>query len=81
MPTVLRVSGYQFVMFSSDHPPPHVHVRREGKLAKIGLEEPIEIIRTGGFNSGDQGKIIEIIRENRDFLLSEWNRLYLADKE
>ncbi|MBI1279231.1 MAG: DUF4160 domain-containing protein [Anaerolineaceae bacterium] len=37
MPTVLREAGYQFIIFTSDHYPPHVHVRREGKLAKLLL--------------------------------------------
>ncbi len=74
MPTVLRESGYQFIIFTSDHPPAHVHVRKEGKLAKIKLD-PVEFERTGGFNSGEQSKIIEIVRTHQAFLLSEWNRL------
>ncbi|MBZ0286525.1 MAG: DUF4160 domain-containing protein [Anaerolineae bacterium] len=75
MPTVLRESGYQFIIFTSDHPPPHVHVRREGKLAKV-LLNPIEFERTGGFNSGEQSKIVSIIREHQAFLLDEWDKLY-----
>ena len=75
MPTVLRVGGYQFIIFTSDHPPAHLHVRREGKLAKVGLI-PIEFERTGGFNAREQSRIIAIIREHRDFLLAEWNRFY-----
>lgn len=38
MPPVLRVGGYQFIIFTSDHPPAHVHVRRDGKLAKVRLD-------------------------------------------
>lgn len=56
MPTVFREGGYQFIIFTSDHPPAHVHVRREGKLAKVRLE-PIEFERTGEFNAGEQSKI------------------------
>jgi hypothetical protein len=75
MPTVLREAGYQFIMFTSDHPPAHVHIRREGKLAKVLLNS-IEFERTGGFNSGEQSKIVSIIREHQAFLLSEWDKLY-----
>jgi len=75
MPTVLREAGYQFIMFTSDHPPAHVHVRREGKLAKV-LLDPIEFERTSGFNAGEQSKIVSIIREHLAFLLNEWDRLY-----
>lgn len=80
MPTVLRESGYQFIMFTSDHPPAHVHIRREGKLAKVRLQ-PIEFERTGGFNAGEQSKIIEIIRKHQEFLLIEWNKLYPPEQE
>ncbi len=50
MPTVLREGGYQFIIFTSDHHPPHVHVRREGKLAKV-LLKPVEFERIGDFNA------------------------------
>lgn len=75
MPTVLRVGGYQFIIFTSDHPPAHVHVRREGKLAKV-LLDPVAFERIGGFNSGEQSKILEIVRDHQDFLLAEWRGQY-----
>lgn len=75
MPTVLRAGGYQFIIFTSDHPPAHIHVRREGKLAKVHLD-PIEFERGGGFNGGEQSKILEIVREYQDFLLAEWHKMY-----
>jgi hypothetical protein len=75
MPTVLRVSGYQFVIFTSDHPPAHVHVRREGKLAKV-LLMPILFERTGGFNAGEQSKIVNLVRQHHAFLLGQWYHYY-----
>lgn len=75
MPTVLREGGYQFIIFTSDHYPPHVHVRREGKLAKV-LLNPVEFERIGGFNAGEQSKIIEIVKDNQSFLLGEWDKVY-----
>ena len=80
MPTVLREGGYQFIIFTSDHPPAHVHVRYSGHLAKIRLE-PMEFDRTGGLNAGDQSKILEIVRDNREFLLAEWNRLHPSEED
>jgi Domain of unknown function (DUF4160) len=78
MPTVLREAGYQFIIFTSDHPPPHVHVRREGKLAKV-LLSPIEFLRTGGLNSGEQSEILQITRNHHDFLLAEWDKLHPSE--
>lgn len=75
MPTVLRVDGYQFIIFTSDHPPAHIHVRRDGKLAKVLLDS-IEFERTGGFNAGERGKILELVHEYHDLLLAEWAKLY-----
>lgn len=80
MPTVLREAGYQFIIFTSDHPPPHVYVRKEGKLAKLWLQ-PIEFERTGGFNAGEQSKILEIARSHQALLLMEWDRLYLPESD
>jgi len=75
VPTILRVGGYQFIIFTSDHPPAHVHVRREGKLAKVNLIL-LEFERTGGFNTSERSKILELVHEYHDFLLAEWAKLY-----
>lgn len=75
MPTVLRYGGYQFIIFTSDHPPAHVHVRREGKLAKVRLE-PIQFERTGGFNRGEQSRILEIVREKHQELMDKWYEIF-----
>lgn len=75
MPTVLRVGGYQLIMFTSDHPPAHVHVRREGRLAKVQLD-PVQFARTGGFNAREQSTILEIVRSHQEMLLAEWSKLF-----
>ncbi len=49
-------------------------------MAKVRLQ-PIEFERTGGFNAGEQSKIIEIIRKHQEFLLIEWNKLYPPEQE
>jgi hypothetical protein len=79
MPTVLRAGGYQFIIFTSDHAPPHIHVRREGKLAKVRLDL-IEFERTGGFNAGERGTILAIVHEHQDFLLAKWAKVFPPDE-
>jgi Domain of unknown function (DUF4160) len=71
----LRAGGYQFIIFSSDHPPAHVHVRREGKLAKMRLD-PVGFERAGGFNAGEQSTIISIVREHYDTLIAAWEKRF-----
>jgi hypothetical protein len=50
MPTVLRVDGYRFFFVSLDRSePPHIHVKREKKVAKLWLD-PVVLERIGGFS-------------------------------
>lgn len=37
MPTVVRTRGYHVVVYTDDHPPPHVHVRKDGADVKVLL--------------------------------------------
>ncbi len=37
MPTVAREDGYHVVVYTDNHPPPHVHVRKDGADIKILL--------------------------------------------
>ena len=42
MPTVLEDGPYSFIFFSSDKgEPPHIHVKRERRIAKFWLD-PVE---------------------------------------
>ena len=76
MPTVLRVGAYRFFFVALDREePPHVHVRREKKVAKIWLE-PISIERTGRFNEKDLTRILKLVEENRPLLLERWHEFF-----
>lgn len=45
MPTVLRVSPYSFVFFSSDRGEPvHIHVKHDRRVAKFWLD-PVELAK------------------------------------
>jgi hypothetical protein len=74
-PTVLSERGYEFRILTDDHPPPHVHVKHAEKGAKIWLR-PVEVWVNWDFNTREMGKILSIVRENQDYLLSEWNRIH-----
>ena len=37
MPTVLREAGFEVRIYTFDHPPPHVHVKRRGEEVRINL--------------------------------------------
>ena len=74
MPTVLRVKGYQFIIFTNDHPPPHVHVRRAEGGAKISLDV-VEVVEFHKLNIRQLSEIIELVEYNRDYLLEKWREI------
>jgi hypothetical protein len=72
MPTVLRVRSYRFFFVSLDRSePPHIHVRRENKVAKIWLE-PVALERAGGFSRAELNVILKLIEEHREQLTRSW---------
>jgi hypothetical protein len=50
MPKIFEQAGYSFFFYSADlSKPAHVHVRKEGKECKFGVD-PIALERSGRFN-------------------------------
>jgi hypothetical protein len=72
MPTVL-IEGYKFRFYSSDfREPPHVHIFRGEKQAKIWLQ-PTEVQANYGYNQTELNKIFQLTIEHRERLLEIWN--------
>lgn len=62
MPTVLRNGPYRFFFCSGDRKePPHVHVERDGLIAKYWLN-PARLQVAGGFGPGELRRIHAIIK-------------------
>jgi hypothetical protein len=63
MPTLLRWKGYRFFFYSADGwEPPHVHVAKDSKEAKVWLND-LGVAVNLGYSARELG---EIIREARD---------------
>ena len=76
MPTLLRVGPYRFFIYSGDRDePPHVHVEREGDVAKFWLD-PIRLESSGGFSRNELRRIGQHVQDNRDVLLRGWNEFF-----
>jgi Domain of unknown function (DUF4160) len=72
MPTVLRIGPYRFFFVSLDRgEPPHIHVRREGMVAKFWLD-PIALQQAGGFNRAELNTIGRLVQEYREKFLEGW---------
>jgi hypothetical protein len=71
-PTVLRSGPYRFFFYAGDKDEPaHIHVERDGDIAKFWLD-PIRLQNSGGFGRNEIGKIQGIITENQQKLLRSW---------
>ena len=76
MPTVLRIGPYRFFFVSLDYnEPPHIHVRREDKVAKFWLD-PVALQKAGGFSRTELNKIARLIDEQREYFLESWYEFF-----
>ncbi|MBU6402800.1 MAG: DUF4160 domain-containing protein, partial [Verrucomicrobia bacterium] len=68
MPTIL-IAGYKFRFYSSDlNEPPHVHVIRAERVAKIWLNS-LEVESNRGYSNAQLNKVLKLIEENQTKLL------------
>ena len=62
-PTVLVEGPYRFFFFSSDGgEPPHVHIRRDDRVAKFWIE-PARLASSGGFSRAETLEIRRLVEE------------------
>lgn len=76
MPTLLRIGPYRFFVYSGDREErPHVHVEREGSVAKFWLD-PVRLEGSGGFARDELTQIGEHVRRHQEELLRGWNDFF-----
>lgn len=79
MPTVLRESGFQVIIYTDDHLPMHVHVKYQGReaLVNLGTETENVVLRENrGLNRNQLRRAIEIVEDNQLFLIAKWREIY-----
>jgi hypothetical protein len=72
MPTIIKINGFRFFFYTNEHLPIHVHIEKEGKVAKYNLE-PVELIKSSKFNAQELRQIRKIIEENKEQFIIKWN--------
>ncbi|MBG0810648.1 DUF4160 domain-containing protein [Methylosinus sp. H3A] len=73
MPSLLRWRGYRFFFYSADGwEPPHIHVVKDGKEAKIWLND-LNLAINLGYSAKELNEIIRKTREERDIFLEAWH--------
>lgn len=76
MPTVLIWHGYKFRFYASDGPePPHIHVVKDERSAKVWLET-MELAYSRGYNKREIAEFSAKIAENRADWMEKWNEFF-----
>ena len=79
MPTILCVNGFRFIIWPSDHEPPHVHVFKGGGEAKVGIgdnhQAPL-LIAVCGLNKREAWFVIETVAAHQAQLLNAWEKIH-----
>jgi hypothetical protein len=80
MGTVLRQDGWRFVIYTDDHVPPHVHVkRRGGGEVKVSLPPPgeyVAVLRVRDLPTHEAVRATRLVEEHRELLLREWEKIH-----
>jgi hypothetical protein len=74
-PTIDKSGRFTVIIFTKDHPPPHVHVRTsEGEL-RVYLREAIAERTWGRMTGVDERNAIALVKRMTAFYRAEWKRI------
>jgi hypothetical protein len=76
---VLEIDGYKFVIFSDDHEPAHVHVKKAGNMVRIQLDtgQSVKILTIhGNLKIPEIAKAKSLTIEYNETLLREWRKIH-----
>jgi hypothetical protein len=65
--------GFQVMIYTHDHEPRHGHVWKAGEEIVINLEDGS--VSKNYMSSRDTRKAYALVAANRDFLITEWERI------
>lgn len=75
MPTVLDLFGLKFIMFTSDHRPPHCHVKSVNGAAKFEITTEVKLIEST--LRPKELKLAEyILEENLENIQDAWKKYH-----
>ena len=76
MPTIERIGPYRFFFYANEKgEPPHIHVQKDGALAKFWLQ-PAALASSIRFASHELTELLKIVVDRRDDFLERWNGFF-----
>ena len=78
MPTVLRVKGFRFFVFSREESRKHIHICSANGEAKFWIFPEIELARNCRYTRKELKEIENIIEENYEHINQAWNKHFTS---
>ncbi len=76
MSTILKINGCRFFFFSNEKgEPPHVHIEKSGKSAKVWLT-PVMLQKSRGFKPHEINELLKLTQNHKEDLLEAWNAYF-----
>jgi hypothetical protein len=79
MATIFRVGGLRIMIYTHDHPPPHVHVvgpDREARLALGNGTQDAQVLNNDGLSRRELLAALFKVNEHRGMLLRYWSEIH-----
>ena len=76
MPTVLRESGFRFMIYTEDHNPMHVHAWHQGRQVIIYFEDDVAVRENYGLSHSELRRALSIVRRQQSFLQNCWREIH-----
>jgi hypothetical protein len=80
VPTVLTIRNIRVVIYTNDHPPPHVHaVRGRDARARFELnapDGPVRLMDNTGFSLAEVREIGTAVAENLTAIHAKWSEIH-----
>lgn len=74
MPTVLRLNGYDVMIYTHDHLPRHVHVFYGDSEVIMNIDD-LTVVKNFGMSGRVLREAQRLVAANQLFLQSEWDRI------
>ncbi|SHM93483.1 MULTISPECIES: DUF4160 domain-containing protein [unclassified Fibrobacter] len=76
MPKIFEAEGFSFFFYMNEHEPVHVHVRKQGKIAKFEILNGYAVPVFGKLSKADMAKASELATENSELIIKKWFEIF-----
>lgn len=79
MPTIHREANRRYVIFTNDHPPPHIHVKGPGSECRVRLQDVV-VMDSVGFTQRELRDIVVIVRSHAASFKVVWDGIFTESR-